>query len=452
MARKNAVQPELFGTVSSEDSRHIYSVSEVTRDIKGILENTFSAVWIEGEISNYRPSSSGHYYFSLKDEGAILSAVIFKGSSRNIKFNFEDGLKVICFGNIEVYPPHGKYQLIIEKIEPQGIGSLQLALEQLKAKLDKEGLFDQEHKRQIPHLPSRIGIVTSLQGAAITDILNVLERRYKDVRIMIRSVKVQGPGAREEIAEAIEDFNVWNGSASAEERVDVLIVGRGGGSIEDLWAFNEEIVCRAIYQSAIPVISAVGHERDVTLADLVADLRAPTPSVAAEIVIPKKEDLASRIGELTADLRRSLVEFVAGHSERFDDLLHRLRLGMEHTIALESNAVAMVSKKLFLLSPLALVQKYTDTVSQVMRAMTVRMEHFYAMRSAQFSKQVEKLSSLSPLNILSRGYSITFLQKTSAIIKDASSVRPGDVIESRLHKGAMISTVTEVRSDGRDKV
>ncbi|HNX80779.1 MAG TPA: exodeoxyribonuclease VII large subunit [Candidatus Omnitrophota bacterium] len=452
MVKKGVDQSDLFGTASAEDGRYIYTVSDITRDIQGILENTFAAVWVEGEISNYRPSASGHYYFSLKDESALLAAVIFKGASRNIKFNFEDGLKVICFGNVEVYPPHGKYQLIVEKIEPKGIGSLQLALEQLKTKLDKEGLFAQEHKRLIPHLPSRVGIVTSLQGAAIKDILKVLDRRFKDLHIIINSVKVQGEGAREEIAQAIEDFNFWNESAAPDERVDVLIVGRGGGSVEDLWAFNEEIVCRAIYNSKIPVISAVGHERDVTLSDLVADLRAATPSVAAEIVIPKKEDLRVRVEELTDDLRRSLFEIAAGYSETVEDLSHRLRVGLDHAVALESGKLAMVAKKLLLLSPLALVQRYEDKISQAARAIIVRMEHVYTLRCAQFAKQIEKLTGLSPLNILARGYSITFLRQTNGIMKDAGLLKPGDVIESRLHKGTVVSTVTEVSCDGRDKV
>lgn len=452
MVKKSVTQSDLFGSSSTEDPRHIYTVSDVTRDIKGILENTFAAVWIEGEISNYRPSSSGHYYFSLKDEAALLSAVIFKGSSRNIKFNFEDGLKVICFGNIEVYPPHGKYQLIIEKIEPKGIGSLQLALEQLKTKLDKEGLFAQDHKRQIPPMPARVGIVTSLQGAAIKDILKVLDRRFKDLHIIISSVRVQGEGAKEEIAGAIEDFNAWNESVPVDERVDVLIVGRGGGSVEDLWAFNEEIVCRAIYNSKIPIISAVGHERDVTLSDLVADLRAATPSVAAEIVIPKKEELAARLGELIADLRRALFETATGFTESLDDLRHRLQLGVEHAVTLEERKLEGASKKLFLLSPLALVSRYEEKISQAARAIMVRMEHFYALRSAQFAKHVEKLANLSPLNILARGYSITFLRQSNVIIKDAGLLKSGDVIESRLHKGTVVSTVTEVLGDGRDKI
>ena len=220
---------------------------------------------------------------------------MFARANKDVKFKLENGLKVICFGKISIYGPYGKYQIIAEKIEPKGIGSLQLALEQLKAKLEKEGLFAVTHKRPLPYLPSKIGVVTSESGAAIKDILKVLDRRFGDLNIVIRPAQVQGEGAKEDIAQGILDLNAYNDTLSKDERIEVMIIGRGGGSAEDLWAFNEEIVARAIYDSKIPVISAVGHERDWTISDLVADVRAATPSVAAELVIPKKEDLKEKV-------------------------------------------------------------------------------------------------------------------------------------------------------------
>jgi exodeoxyribonuclease VII large subunit len=294
----------------------IYSVSEITFAVKAMLEGNFQGVWVEGEISNCRLQPSGHCYCSLKDDSSILSAVIFSRMFREVKFKVEDGLKVVCYGSLGVYAPQGKYQLIVERIEPKGIGALQLALEQLKEKLEKEGLFAPEHKRAIPYLPAKIGIVTSPTGAAIKDMLKVLERRFKDVHILLAPVRVQGDGAKEEISQAIRDFNEYNETLPEGEKIEVLIVGRGGGSIEDLWAFNEELVCRAIYASGIPVISAVGHERDVTVSDLVADVRAATPSVAAELVLPEKEELRENLDSLTQGLVRRSTAWPATRTVR----------------------------------------------------------------------------------------------------------------------------------------
>ncbi len=390
----------LQNSLDSKKTRHIYTVFQITQDIKIILENTFGEVWVEGEVSNFKAHPSGHFYFSLKDEQAILSAVMFSRANREIKFKIENGLKIICFGKIGVYAAHGKYQLIVESMEPKGIGGLQLALEQLKQKLEKEGLFKPEHKRPIPYLPSCIGVVTSLSGAAIKDILKVLDRRFSDIRIIINPARVQGEGAKEEIAQAIKDFNRLNEELSPQERVEVLIVGRGGGSIEDLWAFNEEIVAQAIYNSKIPIISAVGHERDVTIADLVADLRAPTPSVAAELVAPKKEDLRQGLN----DLRRRLS-----------------------------------------LTPCVLIQQYKIKILDLARQIYVRTNHFIKLKQAEFTKAIEKLSGLSPLNILSRGYSITFKMPQEEIVKETRLIKVGDTIKTRLHQGEILSQIREVK-------
>jgi exodeoxyribonuclease VII large subunit len=369
---------------------------------------------------------------------------MFFSAANSLKFELKDGIQLVCCGRISVYEKDGKYQLYVQSAEPKGIGSLQLALEQLKQKLEKEGLFKPEHKRPIPYLPSRIGVVTSLSGAAIKDILKVLERRFKDTHIIINPVRVQGEGAKEEIAQAIKDFNDFNSRLDPFNRIEVMIVGRGGGSIEDLWAFNEEIVARAIYNSRIPVISAVGHERDVTIADLVADLRAPTPSVAAELVIPKKEDLKNRITELSADLKRTLSEVVLNFQEDIDELLHRLLLGIGHILELNISNLDMFGKKLALLNPKVMIKQYQEKITNLASQIQVRLNHFLKLRQAEFTKALEKLSSLSPLNILNRGYSITFQMPAGKIIKDAFSIKVGEVIKTRLHKGEILSQVKEV--------
>jgi len=405
-----------------DTKRHIYTVTEITQDIKLILENTFAQVWVEGEVSNFRPSQAGHLYFSLKDKDALLNSVMFARAAIDTKFRLEDGLKIICYGKVDVYPPRGQYQLIIEKIEPKGIGGLQLALEQLKKTLEKEGLFAQEHKRPIPYLPSNIGLVTSISGAAIKDILKVLDRRFGDIHVVISPVQVQGDAAKDEIASAIDNFNLYNEGLPLKDRIEVLIVGRGGGSIEDLWAFNEEIVARAIYNSVIPVISAVGHERDWSVADLVADMRAPTPSVAAELVVPEKTELRQQVQEL----RQSL------------------NLSMSHALELLHQDLSATQKKLSLLNPVTLLKQHKEKVLDLARQIFIRTEHFLKLRQAGFNTAIEKLSSLSPLNILSRGYSITFKMPGEEIIKENKTLKEGDIIKTRLHRGEILSKVTEV--------
>jgi len=443
---------ELFGSDKHRLNRRVYTVSEITQDIKLILENTFSEVWVEGEVSNVRPSSAGHCYFSLKDGQALLPAVLFNRAASQVQFKIEDGLKVVCFGNIEVYPPHGKYQLIVEKIEPKGIGSLQLALEQLKAKLEKEGLFSPEHKRPIPYLPSRIGIVTSLSGAAIKDMLKVLDRRFRDIHIIINPVRVQGEGAGQEIAQAIRDFNIFNKSLRAQERIEVLIVGRGGGSIEDLWAFNEEVVARAIYHSEIPVISAVGHERDWTIADLVADLRAATPSVAAELVVPKKEDLRARVLELLSDATRATAQLIQDAKDILDDLTHRLYLSIDNITSRKEETLKNFLKNLVLLSPQNRIQQYIEKLAIFEQGMHLRIGHIVELRQSQYQSLVERLASLNPLAILSRGYSVTFRIKDNSLVKDPTILKIGEGLRTRCYKGEIKSTVTEVKGDGRDKI
>ncbi|MFH0827181.1 MAG: exodeoxyribonuclease VII large subunit [Candidatus Omnitrophota bacterium] len=427
-------------------TRHIYTVSEIIQNIKGLLQNAFGDnVWIEGEVSNINYHSSGHLYFSLKDSTSVLAAAMFAWANKGIKFKIEDGLKVICFGRIDCYVPRSQYQIIVERIEPKGIGSLQLALEQLKVKLEKEGLFKTERKRPIPYLPSRIGVVTSLSGAAIRDILKVLDRRFRNRHIIIRPAQVQGDTAGEDIAQAISDLNAFNESLPSHKRIEVMIVGRGGGSIEDLWAFNEEIVARAIYHSKIPVISAVGHERDWTIADLVADVRAATPSVAAELVIPKKEELREQVRGLSEDVSMELETMLSHLQDSLDDCFYRLNLSMQNVLKLNRAALESARNKLGLLSPQVAIQQAIQKVADLTKQFRILLGHLLELRQADFNKAAGKLASLSPLNILARGYSITFKMPQGGVVKDASLLKAGDMIKSRVYRGEVLSQITEVK-------
>jgi len=391
---------------------HIYTVSEITKDVKFLLENNFGDVWIEGEVSNFILHSSGHMYFSLKDAKSILKCAMFKRSNDALKFRPKDGMQAICFGRISIYEARGDYQMIVERMEPKGVGALQIAFEQLKEKLSKEGLFDESHKKPIPILPSRIGIVTSPTGAAIRDILNVLSRRFVNVNVLIYPVMVQGEGSAEQIAQAINEFNDF-------KDIDVLIVGRGGGSLEDLWAFNEEIVARAIYNSRIPVISAVGHEIDWVISDFVADMRAPTPSAAAELVVAKKEEFVSAI----------------------QNNLIRLNTAIENNLELLFSELLNLKEAYVLRQPLNVLLQYQQRTDELAKALSTRALHYVQMASQEFKTAVGRLHALSPLAILSRGYSITKLFKDGKIIKDSAQLKNGDEIITRLHKGEVKSTV-----------
>ena len=371
-----------------DDGKYIYTVSQLTSSIKIVLEDSFRNLWVEGEISNFK-AVAGHFYFTLKDDKSELKCVFFKSSNEKIKFEMKDGMQVLCCGKISIYEQRGVYQLYVAKIEPKGVGELQLAFEQLKEKLFKEGLFDEAHKKPIPLLPERIGIVTSITGAAIRDILHVLNKRFSNVEIIINPVKVQGDGAKEEIASAIEEFNRLG-------NVDVMIVGRGGGSLEDLWAFNEEIVARAIYNSKIPVISAVGHEIDWTISDFVADMRAPTPSVAAEIVIAKKSELADRLEEI---------------------------------------------EKKITLFPMDMIKECEQRLDEIEEGMVLRFRHYIELKGENFKLLSEKLGILSPVGILDRGYSISFKLPDRKIIKNSKDIKKGNLIETRVSKGSFVSKI-----------
>ena len=345
----------------------VYSVSEITQDIQTILEAAFDTVWIEGEISNYRVASSNHAYFVLKDEFSQIKCVLFRYQRGRIKFDPEDGDQVLLFGKVTVYEARGEYQVIVETLEPRGLGALQKAFEQLKEKLSKEGLFDDARKKQLPKYPWKIGIVTSPTGAAIRDMIQVMSRRNSKVSILLNPVKVQGEGAAQEIASAIDDMNNI-------KDIDLLIIGRGGGSIEDLWAFNEECVARAIHRSTIPVISAVGHEIDFTIADFVADVRAPTPSAAVEMVVPVLSEMLAKLRELSEDLLYCTSQIIGGYretlrlftdrkffkdpwhilqapSQRLDELTHRLGRAPSQTLQLKKERLARSVQQLAHASP-----------------------------------------------------------------------------------------------------
>jgi exodeoxyribonuclease VII large subunit len=391
---------------SSPLDRKIWTVSQLTSEIKEILEESFAGIWVEGEISNFRQPSSGHMYFTLKDEASQIGAVMFRSLNRTLRFRPEDGLAALAFGTVSVYERRGEYQINVEYLEPKGLGALQLAYEQLKERLAQEGLFDPAHKKGIPLLPQRIGVITSPTGAAIRDILQVIRRRVANVQIVLYPVQVQGETAAEEIARGIEEMN-------RHGHIDVLIVGRGGGSIEDLWAFNQERVARAIFASQIPILSAVGHETDYTIADFVADVRAPTPSAAAEIVVAHKDQLRQRVDELMS---------------RFHSLLRFL---------LQSRATSLshLKGRLQAFSPQGILRLQRQRFS----ALEDRLERgslaYLQGRRELLRRTVEKLEVLSPLSVLQRGFSICMSLSSQQIIRDASEVQAGDGLLVRLHRG-----------------
>jgi exodeoxyribonuclease VII large subunit len=401
------------------------TVSELTREIKSALEDRFPSVWVSGQISNYRPASSGHVYLTLKDSEAQLPGVIWKTTAGRLKFEPHDGLEVIARGHIEVYPPHGKYQLIIEELQPKGLGALELAFRQLCEKLSKLGYFELARKKPLPKFPRRVALVTSPTGAAVRDMLKVLSIRWPALEVWISPVRVQGEGAGTEIASAIRQLNRMHESEMAG--IDVMIVGRGGGSMEDLWAFNEEVVARAIFESRIPVISAVGHEIDVTVADLVADCRAATPTQAATIVVPDRE------------------EFLAG----LQGLEERIRVLISNRVTLARHKLEELAKSRALRFPLERIRNHEQRLDELSdrlgRIMRQQME-----RSRERVKAfAARLETLSPLNVLGRGYSLT-RRENQEIVRNADQVRPGDRLLTLVGVGRITSRVEETITVSED--
>ena len=442
-------------------SRSILTVSQLTAEIKTLLERSFDHVWVEGEISNLRLPGSGHLYFTLKDDKAQIRAVMFRLQNRLLKFVLKDGLQVVACGRVTVYEPRGDYQLVLDYLEPKGLGALQLAFEQLKEKLAAEGLFDPARKRPIPHLPQRIGVVTSPTGAAIRDILRIIDRRFANVHILLCPVRVQGQGAAQEIARAIQALNEL-------PDLDVMIVGRGGGSLEDLWAFNEEIVARAIFSSRVPVISAVGHEVDFTIADFVADLRASTPSAAAELVVRNKIELAQNLRNLERALQQSFRGMLDLQQERFgslrerladprrrlsdqrirlDDLSARLAYSLQQGLRRRQDRFRLHQGGLLLLNPAKRLEEYSQKFAQVMRRLSVSVQQEIRISRQKVEGVMGKLFTLSPLAVLERGYSITRVLPSREIVRGADDLKVNSLVNVRVHRGEFSARVEEISSE-----
>ncbi len=466
--------------------RQVWKISDLTRRIKGTLEGAFGSIWVEGEISNFRTPASGHAYFTLKDTGSQLRAVMFRGALASVKTPLRDGMQVRAFGQITVYAAAGDYQILLKKIEPAGEGELMLRLEALKKKLAAEGLFDADRKKPLPALPQHVGLVTSPTGAAIRDILQVLNRRFANLHVLLAPVRVQGAGAAEEIAAAIDRLNARGG-------LDVLIVGRGGGSLEDLWCFNEEVVVRAIARSVIPVISAVGHEIDTTLSDYAADVRVPTPSAAAEVVVSGKDELERRLADLRRRLAHGAQTSALGWRNRLDRAarspgLHdplqpvqRLSQQVDYLTARLQNALAGLPQ---------LVRQRTDTsarrlaqaiqgratqarhqldffrlrlpqalaglpreIRQRTDAATQRMEWTLRTRLEEDRRALKhvaaQLRMLNPKGVLARGYSLTRL-RNGELARSAASLPPGTSMTTEFADGTVQSTVDPAAEGERD--
>ena len=443
--------------------RRVLSVTDLASAIRGRLEQSFFEVWVEGEISNCkRWSSTGHVYFTLKDEGAQLKAVIFRSSLRFLRFQPEDGQHVVARGRVTVYEPRGECQLVCEHLEPKGLGALQLAFEQLKRRLDAAGLFASARKRALPLLPRTIGIVTSLDGAAIRDILKVVTRRHAGLHLVICPCRVQGDGAAAEIAQAIR-------RVARLPQIDVVIVARGGGSIEDLWAFNDEIVARAIAACRVPVVSGVGHEVDFTIADFVADVRAATPSNAAEIVVARKDELRRQVVHLAQRLVASLRQRLARERTRVHALTTRRGLGTVRTrLANRERQVAELAHAMQRATAARLdrgsrslrdLDRRLDAVDQRRRLARLRTRLGAAdaalarttrasthRRAVRLGSLAGRLENLSPLQVLARGYAVCFAADRQTIVRDPSDVRAGDSVHVRVERGALdcVVTVTHV--------
>lgn len=398
----------------------VFSVSELTHAIKAVLEPNFRALSVRGEISNFKLQSSGHLYFSLKDADSQISAVLFKGNAAQLPRMPKEGDQVIAKGEISLYVPRGQYQIVIREMQFLGVGELLLKLHQLKEQLQMRGWFDPKHKKPLPKLPKRIGVVTSPTGAVIQDIIHILTRRFAGFHVILNPVKVQGEGAAQEIAQAIIDFNKHN-------LADVLIVGRGGGSIEDLWAFNEEIVAKAIFESQIPIISAVGHETDFTIADWVADVRAPTPSAAAEIAIAEKANLLKFLQSAEQLCRQRVVQQIGQYKQRLSALQkHPLLSSPYGVLAPAIQRLDDFTRQLEMLNPKEKIAEGWDKLNRVKR----------------------HLASLHPQNILKKGYTILFTEKENSIILSAKDLKPDQKFVAQLHDGKVAATINQVVENG----
>lgn len=404
----------------------VFTVSQLNRVVRDLLEAGIPALWLEGEISNFTHHRNGHMYFTLKDEAAEIEAVMFASQNALLQFQPADGQKVIAFGQITLYERKGRYQINVLEMRPAGIGKLQLEFEKLKERLHAEGLFDSRFKQPIPRFPERIGIVTSPEGAALRDILKILRERYPVVEVLLFPAKVQGEGASSEIAQAIRSANRYSLKI---ESIDTLIVTRGGGSLEDLWAFNEEPVARAIFESAIPIISAVGHEIDVTIADLVADVRAPTPTAAAQMAVPDRRELI----EFAQSARAQLEQLVSGRIENY--LLR----------------IEMLRRSRGLHRPVQLLREHEQSLDHASELLLRTMRERLARHQERWQGLVRHLESLNPASVLRRGFSVVE-SEAGQIVRSAEQVRVGERVKIRLHQGKLLSRVEAKESDHGEEI
>ena len=455
--------------VLAANMKEILSVTKLNENIKQLLEASFDTLWVEGEVSNLRRPASGHIYFTLKDEKSQIRVVIFRALptqrqspwARSAKFDLEEGMCVVCCGRVNVYQPRGEYQLIVDVVEPKGLGALQKAFEQLKSRLMAEGLFDPARKKPIPFLPRRIGVITSPTGAVIRDILNITRRRFPSVDILIAPVRVQGMEAPPDIVGAIADMQVVGD-------IDVIIIARGGGSLEDLAPFNDERVAREIYRSRIPIISAVGHEIDFTIADFVADLRAPTPSAAAELVVPVRRELMSLIEALHARLincERRLIARIGEQARvlwgrlkdpkrRIDDLrmlvddrLERLKKGLYRKRAGERPKLLNLELRLDHATPLLMIRDHRFILENLRKSVIAGWHDMMERLKQQVGTSLAVLDTLSPLAVLGRGYSIVKKLPEGLIVKEAASVAVGSTVDVKVSSGSFQAKVTDVREE-----
>lgn len=435
--------------------KRIYSVSELTAEIKYILEEKFSMIWINGEISNLGRPASGHLYFSLKDSRSQISGVMFRGQNRKLTFDLEDGMQVTGFGRISVYEPRGTYQIILEHVEPKGVGALQVAFEQLKALLSREGLFDDSRKQRLPFLPKKIAVVTSPTGAVVHDIINIVSRRFSSVDLLVVPVKVQGAGAVEEIVDALERLG-------DRTDIDAVILARGGGSLEDLQAFNSEAVARAIAASPLPLISAVGHETDFTIADFVADVRAATPSEAAEIVVPDKSDLERRHKTLASRLSQSFISALSWYHEhlqhivlrlhdprkriqdfrlRLDDDFDRLVRAITVSIDRKQRELQLWHHRLNGKNPGSTLSRAKIVHQQIHSMMLKNLGMMLESKRRELIRLTGQLEALSPTAILDRGYSITRRFPGKEVVTDPETLALGSDVEVLVSKGTLTCSI-----------
>jgi exodeoxyribonuclease VII large subunit len=430
-------------------SKQALSVTQLVRMVSDTLEANLAEFWVEGEVSNARIPASGHLYFTLKDDRSAISVVMFRGALARMRFKLEDGMAIVVRGRVNVFEVRGALQVIAAEIEPRGVGALQVAFEQLKRRLDAEGLFDEAHKRPLPFLPRTVGVVTARGGAGLRDILRVMLDRFPNLHVIVRPARVQGDGAAREIADAIEDLN-------RDGRAEVMIVGRGGGSLEDLWAFNEETVARAIYHSKIPVISAVGHEIDYTIADFVADARAPTPTAAATMAVPSKAELAEQIQGGAAALLAGMRRELSAWRETVDDFATRLRhpglairRAREEIAGLARELDAAIAGRIAdsrrdvrefatrLRPPSAMIRELRSRAAGLTLALGHAMAAQVRVPRAALGEMAARLDSLSPLKVLDRGYAVVINLRDGRAVTDSAAVETGDELDIRLARGRL---------------